>query len=111
MNAQNVDSKPKVRKETKNKIENRIRKSILIPPSTLVLNWGEYGSGKTHDARFFNKVDILNDLAKNNKVPLSFYISFPKSKEPVKDIYTQIIILHYTSTQTRRNISLGICIA
>ena len=78
-------------KETKNKIENRIRKSILIPPSTLVLNWGEYGSGKTHAARFFNKVDILNELAKNNKVPLSFYISFPKSKEPVKDIYTQII--------------------
>lgn len=78
-------------KETKHKIERRISRSISTPPSTLVLNWGEYGSGKTHAARYFNKEDVLIDLAGIQKTPLSFYISFPKSKEPVKDIYTQII--------------------
>lgn len=78
-------------KDTKDKIETRINRSISIPPSTLVLNWGEYGSGKTHAARYFNKEDVLYGLAGTRKRPLSFYISFPKSKEPVKDIYTQII--------------------
>lgn len=78
-------------KDTKQKIEKRICRSISTPPSTLVLNWGEYGSGKTHAARYFNKEDVLIDLADAKKKPLSFYISFPKSKEPVKDIYTQII--------------------
>jgi hypothetical protein len=78
-------------KETRDKIEKRISRSISIPPSTLVLNWGEYGSGKTHAARFFNKEEVLRGLAETNKTPISFYISFPKSKEPVKDIYTQLI--------------------
>ena len=78
-------------KDTKHKLERRISRSISTPPSTLVLNWGEYGSGKTHAARYFNKEDVLIDLADAQKKPLSFYISFPKSKEPVKDIYTQII--------------------
>lgn len=36
----------------KEKIENRIKRSISIPNSSLILNWGEYGSGKTHASRF-----------------------------------------------------------
>lgn len=78
-------------KETKKKIETRIKRSIMIPPSTLVLNWGEYGSGKTHAAKYFNKENVLAEISCENSKPISFYISFPKSKEPVKDIYTQII--------------------
>ncbi|MFR2159780.1 MAG: hypothetical protein ACLS6N_08550, partial [Alistipes finegoldii] len=41
--------------EIKRKIENRIKRSISIPNSSLILNWGEYGSGKTHASRYFNK--------------------------------------------------------
>ena len=75
----------------KDKIESRIKRSINIPNSSLVLNWGEYGSGKTHASRYFNKPDVLNILADHNPGPFSMNISFPKSKEPVKELYTQII--------------------
>jgi hypothetical protein len=78
--------------EVKEKLENRIKRSIQIPNSSLILNWGEYGSGKTHAARYFCKKDVLQELAgTSQKVPFSLDISFPKSKEPIKDIFTQII--------------------
>ncbi len=75
----------------KNKIENRIKRSINIPNSSLVLNWGEYGSGKTHASRYFNKIDVLQNLSGEATTPFSITLSFPKSKEPVKELYTQII--------------------
>jgi len=77
--------------EVKTKLENRIKRSILIPNSSLILNWGEYGSGKTHAARYFNKKAVLQKLADTAQIPFSLDISFPKSKQPVLDIYTQII--------------------
>jgi len=75
----------------KEKIETRIKRSINIPNSSLVLNWGEYGSGKTHASRYFNKQDVLEQLANTSTIPFSINLSFPKSKEPVKELYTQII--------------------
>lgn len=77
--------------EIKEKIENRIKRSISIPNSSLILNWGEYGSGKTHASRYFNKQDVLEELADTNTIPFSINLSFPKSKDPVKELYTQII--------------------
>ena len=78
--------------EVKGKIENRIRRSIRIPNSSLILNLGEYGCGKTHAARYFCKKSVLLDLAvTEQKIPFSLDIGFPKSKEPVRDIFTQII--------------------
>jgi len=77
--------------EVKGKLERRIKRSIQIPNSSLILNWGEYGSGKTHAAKYFNKKSVLQELAGEKQSPFSLDISFPKSKEPVKDIYTQII--------------------
>lgn len=75
----------------KEKIKTRIKRSINIPNSSLILNWGEYGSGKTHASRYFNKLDVLKELAGINTIPFSINLSFPKSKEPVKELYTQII--------------------
>ncbi len=77
--------------EVKKKLETRIVRSIKIPNSSLVLNWGEYGSGKTHAARYFNKKTVLENLASTEQIPFSLDISFPKSKQPIIDIYTQII--------------------
>lgn len=80
-------------KEIKEKFEKRIERSIRIPNSTLVLNWGEYGSGKTHAARYFNKIDVLKGLADKARqsVPYSMVISLPKGKEPIYSLYTSII--------------------
>ncbi len=77
--------------DIKNKIEKRIKRSIQIPNSSLVLNWGEYGSGKTHASRYFNKKSVLEELVNGGPIPLSMDINFPNSKQPVNDIYTQII--------------------
>jgi hypothetical protein len=79
--------------EVKGKLENRIKRSIQIPNSSLILNWGEYGSGKTHAARYFNKQSVLQEIADGIKqtLPFSLNINFPKSKQPIWDIYYQII--------------------
>ena len=80
-------------KDVKEKFEKRIERSIRIPNSTLVLNWGEYGSGKTHAARYFNKKDVLEEFAtKTGKsIPYSMVISLPKGREPIYSIYISII--------------------
>lgn len=80
-------------KEIKSKFENRIKRSIKIPNTTLVLNWGEYGSGKTHAARYFNKKTELNTIAQNfgASIPYSMIIPLPKGKEPIFSIYTSVI--------------------
>ena len=78
--------------DIKEKIDRRIKRSIQIPNTTLVLNWGEYGSGKTHAAKYFSKKSVLRELSgEKNAQPYSIAIDFPKSKEPVKDIFTQVI--------------------
>lgn len=78
--------------DLKKRIENRILKAIKIPNSSLILNWGDYGSGKTHAARYFTNLNILSNLnIETYSLPLPLIINFPRSKEPVKEIYTQII--------------------
>lgn len=79
--------------EIKAKFEKRILRSIITQSSSLVLNYGEYGSGKTHAARYFSKQDILAEIAeKGGKTqPLAITLNFPKGKQPVKDLYLQII--------------------
>ncbi len=79
--------------EIKRKFEDRIKRSISIPNTSLILNWGEYGSGKTHASRYFNKESVLQELSgkAGRAMPYSCVIDFPRSKEPVNDIYTQII--------------------
>lgn len=79
--------------EIKKKFEDRIKKSIKIPNSGLVLNWGEYGSGKTHAARYFNRIDILNEISSklNSSAPFSIVFTLPKGKNPVNDIFVSII--------------------
>ena len=75
----------------KERIEAQILRIIKLRNSRLVLNWGEYGSGKTHSARYFSKNNVLAELAAANSLPLSFDISFPKGKDPIKEIFNQII--------------------
>lgn len=77
--------------DVKQKMENRIKRAINIRNSSLVLNWGEYGSGKTHAARFFQKAEVLTNLSDGLSLPYSFLLNFPQGKEPVKELYIQII--------------------
>ena len=76
----------------KEAFENRIKRSIGVANSSLVLNMGEYGSGKTHAAMYFSKPNVLQGLTPTEaKPPLSIRIDFPSSKKVVYDLYMQVI--------------------
>ncbi len=77
--------------DIKSKLEKRIKRAIKLPNSSLVLNWGEYGSGKTHSARYFNKESVLDELRGELAKPYSIVIPLPKGKEPVQSIYISIV--------------------
>lgn len=77
--------------DIKKKFENRIRKAIMIPNSSIILNWGEYGSGKTHALRYFSKDDVLKSIAGEKTIPYFIALDFPQSKKPIFDIYKSII--------------------
>lgn len=79
--------------QIKARFESRIKRAIKIPNSSLVLNWGEYGSGKTHAARYFGKSVVLAQLAEEtaSKIPYFLFITLPKGKSPIEDFFTSII--------------------
>lgn len=62
-------------------LERRIQISLKTSPSSIVLNWGHYGSGKTHAAKFFTSEQTLGELsaaAGLAEPPLAFYVGFPR---------------------------------
>lgn len=79
--------------QLKKTIEKRITFSLKLSSSSLILNWGAYGSGKTHAATYFTHESILGDMSKNMSLPSPFAlkITLPKGKNPVKDFFNTII--------------------
>ena len=76
-------------------LEERIQHSLSTSPYSLILNWGPWGGGKTHAARFFNQETVLLSLSRRAKVPhpLSLIINIPRggTKNVVNDLYINII--------------------
>lgn len=73
--------------ELKRKIEERIKFSIQTTPSRIVLNWGRYGSGKTHAANYYTKTSRIIELSTEAHKPITRYIkiNLPRtSKDPVQ---------------------------
>lgn len=73
--------------ELKNKLEERIKISIKTTPSSIVLNWGSYGIGKTHAALYFSRTKRLEELANElkTKAPKCVKVNLPRtSKDPVQ---------------------------
>lgn len=75
----------------KGDITKRIQRSIITNISALVINWGEYGSGKTHAAKYFSQESVLQNIAGSCAIPFPIVVTLPKSKDPVRDVYTKII--------------------
>lgn len=80
---------PKLKEE----IKKRILYALKIPNSRLVLNWGEYGSGKTHSAIYFSDKKVLEKIANQVDKPIPYTINLllPKGKNPVSDFFVSII--------------------
>lgn len=78
----------------KEQIEDRLRNSLRTSPYALVLNWGPWGGGKTHAARYFSQRNILEDLSREVGVPLplSLIVNIPRAtKNVIRAIYLNIL--------------------
>lgn len=71
----------------KNQIEARIKIGIKTTPSKIILNWGRYGSGKTHAANYFTKTSRISEIcgALDAKPVKAIKLNLPRtSKDPVQ---------------------------
>lgn len=69
--------------QLKEQLERRISISLKTSPSAIILNWGHYGSGKTHAAKYFTHPETLAALTAlaglhTSPLPLAFYVGFPR---------------------------------
>jgi len=71
------------RTKLKQKIDHRIKMGIETSVSRIVLNWGRYGSGKTHAANYYTKTSYVQDrFGVNTK---NIKVNLPRtSKDPVQ---------------------------
>lgn len=80
--------------ELKKKIEDRLIFSMKTSPSRIVLNWGRYGSGKTHAANFYTKTDRIKVLSEEKSAQTSknIKINLPRtSKDPVQSFFRSFL--------------------
>lgn len=80
--------------ELKDTIQKRIEFSVKTSPSRIVLNWGRYGSGKTHAANYFTKTSAVDDITKNIGTTKckSTKITLPRtSKDPVQAFFRSFL--------------------
>lgn len=80
--------------DLKNKIERRIINSLQTSPSCIVLNYGEWGGGKTHAAVYFTQERVLKQLADRagTSIPLGLNIVLPRATTgAIKVLYRDIL--------------------
>ena len=69
----------------------------------MVINWGEYGSGKTHAAQYFCNHDVLKkNLDKERALPFAINIKLPGSRDVIEDLFVSVVdILDLEEIQSR----------
>ena len=84
--------------EVKENIEKRIKIAMKTQPSRIVLNWGSYGSGKTHAALYFSKTDRLSKLSTDLKVSSSksIKITLPRSSNNIVQEFLRSFLGQYS---------------
>lgn len=74
--------------DLKQKIDNRITFAMKTSPSRIVINWGRYGSGKTHAANYYSKrrsLEISQELGLQPAINIKLVL--PRtSKDPVQSL-------------------------
>ncbi len=84
--------------KVKNQLENRIRIAIATEPSKIIINWGSYGSGKTHAALYFSKTQALNRITNEAKVSAakSIKIPLPRTSNDIVQEFLRAFLGQYT---------------
>jgi len=84
--------------EVKKNLEKRIKITMRTKPSRIVLNWGSYGSGKTHASLYFSKTDRLKEIATemNSKPSKSIKITLPRSSNDIVQEFLRSFLGQYS---------------
>ncbi len=84
--------------EVKGSIEKRIKIAMKTQPSRIVLNWGSYGSGKTHASLYFSKTDRLEELSTelDTSPARSIKITLPRSSNNIVQEFLRSFLGQYS---------------
>lgn len=85
-------------KEVKSKLEKRIQIALATQPSKIIINWGSYGSGKTHAALYFSKTNRLEELTTKNKKAKakSIKITLPRASNNIVQEFLRSFLGQYS---------------
>ena len=84
--------------EVKESIEKRIKIAMRTQPSRIILNWGSYGSGKTHAALYFSKTDRLRQLSSSLNISQakSIKITLPRASNDIVQEFLRSFLGQYS---------------
>lgn len=87
------------REKLKQQLQRIVVRAMLVSPTNVVINWGGWGTGKTHAARYFttaSNIDaILTSLKQPVPAPVSIFARMPKplkSGQALPGLYKQILL-------------------
>ena len=68
------------REELKEKLERIFKHSLIVSPSRMIINWGDWGTGKTHAGKYFTHEANIQPIIEELKVktPLCLFITLPR---------------------------------
>jgi len=91
--------------EVKEKLEKRIKLSIQTRPSRIVVNWGSYGSGKTHASLYFSKTTRLKELSTELDASLakSIKITFPRASNDIVQEFLRSFLGQYSLEEIHKD--------
>jgi hypothetical protein len=76
----------------KQELEKTVASCLMTSPSRIIINYGEWGAGKTHAMRYFLRKDTLKAIAKEVKTKTAFGIPIVCPRKEVLDsLYLSIV--------------------
>jgi len=78
----------------KAQLEKRIRIAMRTSASRIIINWGAYGSGKTHAATYFTRTDRLKKISQELNVAeaMSIKVSLPRTSKDVVQAFWRALL-------------------
>ena len=78
----------------KTQLEKRIQIAMRTSASRIIINWGAYGSGKTHAATYFTRTDRLKKISQELNVAeaMSIKVSLPRISKDVVQAFWRALL-------------------
>ncbi len=78
----------------KSQIEKRIMLAMQTTPSRLILNWGDYGSGKTYAATYYSRTQRLKELSDNLSIcsARSIKVNLPRTSKDIVQAFWRALL-------------------